>query len=134
MVIGSSVESFIHRQKAKHRIDTGLRNYKFQVHRDPYEFDSDTAKKEIQELRDQHELSVDEKEWLDELEDEADQGEYAYIAKAMDHPGSFETEMIPHGKTYKYSFKVILDAFDEICNRLTLDEEKKLKDDLAKEC
>src|SRR4030042_6319497 len=80
-----------------------------------YKFSEEVAKSEIDELLKEHELSDEEKEWLDELREEADQGEYAYIAKAMDRPYTFETELIPKGKEMDFWFKVVLDAFDEIC-------------------
>jgi len=86
---------------------------------DPYEFDSDTAKEEIDEmLETDKNLSKEEKEWLMNLYDEADQGEYSYIAKAMDRPSSFESECIPRGKNTKKWLLAIFDAFDEICERM----------------
>jgi hypothetical protein len=89
---------------------------------DPYNFDSDTAKSEIKKLLEQHEMSTEEKEWLIELSDEADEGEYAYNAKAMEHPGSFDIEMIPDGKKIDYWLLVVFDAFEEICKRLKAKE------------
>lgn len=67
----------------------------------------------------QNEFSEEEKEWLGELQDAAKGGEeYAYIAKGMECPGSFPTEMIPSGKVYDVWFLTILDGFDEMCRRL----------------
>jgi len=90
----------------------------------PYVFDADTAKEEIKEIleEDDGSLSEEEKEWLAELSDEADEGEYSYIAKAMDHPSSFDTENIPQGKKTNYWLLVVFDAFDEICKRLKAKE------------
>lgn len=87
---------------------------------DPYQFDSDVARQEIEELlkNQDYEFSDEEKEWLEELSVEANQGEYSYIAKAMDRPSSFESEMVPKGKTLNVWLKIIFDAFDEICNRV----------------
>jgi hypothetical protein len=86
----------------------------------PYEFDSDTAKKQIKELLDDpdHNLTPNEQEWLQELSDAANGGEYEYIAEAMDRPSSFEVEIIPQGKITKYWVLCIFDAYDEICNRI----------------
>lgn len=89
---------------------------------DPFDFDSDVAKKEIEELKLEHEFSEEEKEWLDDLSDEADQGEYAYIAKAMGHPNSFDTEMIPRGQSINWWLSVVFDGFEEICNRIKKDD------------
>jgi hypothetical protein len=85
---------------------------------DPYEFDATSAKEEIGELKKEHELSDEEIEWLNELACAADEGEYEFIAKAMDRPSSFESEMIPRGKIYCSWFEAILAAFEEICSRL----------------
>jgi hypothetical protein len=86
---------------------------------DPYVFDAKVAKENIKDLLTEHELSDEEKEWLNELSEEADQGEYSFIAKAMDRPGSFEAEMIPHGKKLNEWLQIIFDGFDEICRRET---------------
>ncbi|MBF0554274.1 MAG: hypothetical protein HQK96_06885 [Nitrospirae bacterium] len=89
---------------------------------EPYDFDSVEVIREIEQLKKDHELSPEEIEWLDELEIAATDGEYAFIAKAMDHPSSFDCEMIPDGKVIKWWLLVVFDAFDEICNQL---QEKK---------
>lgn len=68
-------------------------------------------------------LSEEEREWLCDLSDASDEGEYNYIAKAMDRPSSFDAENIPHGKRTDYQLEAVFDAFDEICKRLK--EEKK---------
>jgi hypothetical protein len=62
--------------------------------------------------------SPEEREWLQELSNAADGGEYEYIATAMDRPGKFEAECIPRGKVLNYWLLCIFDAFDEICQRL----------------
>jgi hypothetical protein len=85
---------------------------------DPYEFDAAKVKEEIAALRKDHELSAEEIEWLDSLAEEADQGEYSFIAEAMDKPNSFDWEMIPHGKVLNSWLPVVFDAFDEICRRI----------------
>ena len=85
---------------------------------DPSEFDSDEVKRQVKELKENHELSAEEIEWLDSLESAADDGEYAFIAEAMNHPGNFDTEMIPNGKVTQWWLLVVFDAFDEICRRL----------------
>lgn len=85
---------------------------------DPYEFDVEAVREEVSELKENHELTEEEIEWLDELVCAAEDGEYSFIAKAMDRPNGFEAEMIPRGKKFKFWFEVILDAFDEICKRI----------------
>jgi hypothetical protein len=87
---------------------------------DPYNFDSEAAVKEIEELLENpdHEFSDQEKDWLERLKVAAKDGEYSYIAEAMDRPGSFEAEMIPRGKVYNSWLPIIFDAFDEICQRV----------------
>ena len=82
----------------------------------PYEFDSEKAQQEIKDLLENkdHDFSEDEKEWLQNLSNAADEGEYEYISVVQDHPSSFETEMIPRGKIVKYWLLVIFDAFEEI--------------------
>jgi hypothetical protein len=87
---------------------------------DPYVFDSDVAKEQIANLLKENEFSDEEKEWLKDLSDESDEGEYSYIAKAMDRPGSFEAEMIPRGKVTDFQLQCVFDAFDEICDRMEL--------------
>jgi hypothetical protein len=87
---------------------------------EPCVYDSEIAKEEIKGLleEDDGSLSVEEKEWLNELSCEADEGEYSYIAKAMDRPGSFDAECIPRGKRLDYALEAVFDAFDEICKRI----------------
>jgi hypothetical protein len=87
---------------------------------DPYVFDSDEAARQVKELLEDsdHEFSEVEKEWLNELLIAAQDGEYSYIAKAMDRPGCFEAEMIPRGKVLNSWLPIIFDAFDEICRRI----------------
>jgi hypothetical protein len=89
---------------------------------DPYEFDPDTAKNQIKELLEnkEHKLSPNEQEWLQELSNAANEGEYVYIAKAVNRPRNFEAETIPHGKITKYWVLCIFDAYDEICKRTDL--------------
>lgn len=87
---------------------------------DPYVFDYEFAKEEIKLLLEQHEFSDEEKEWLNDLSNEADQGEYSFIAKVMDHPSTFETEMIPDGKKFRQWLLIIFDGFEEICNRIKI--------------
>jgi hypothetical protein len=48
---------------------------------DPYDFDSNEVKRQIEELKKEHELPAKEIEWLDDLSDAADDGEYAFIAE-----------------------------------------------------
>jgi hypothetical protein len=55
---------------------------------------------------------------LEDLKGSVSGGEYSYIAKAMDRPGSFEAEMIPRGKVYNSWLPIIFDAFDEMCQRV----------------
>lgn len=62
-------------------------------------------------------LSEEEREWLSRLYDAAGQGEYVYIAEAMNRPNTFEAECIPKGKIFNSWLTVIFDAFDEICKR-----------------
>ena len=76
-------------------------------------------------LRLRRELSDEEKEWLRELSAAADDGEYAYNGKAVEYPSTFEAEMIPRGKVVNTWLLVIFDAFDEICKRLKLEQEKE---------
>ena len=87
---------------------------------DPYKFNTDAAKEQIKELLDDNDItySPEEREWLEELSCEADEGEYAYIAKAMDHPGTFDAECIPRGKITDYMLLGVFDAFDEICRMM----------------
>ncbi|MCX5884349.1 MAG: hypothetical protein NT096_00290 [Proteobacteria bacterium] len=85
---------------------------------DPYVFDADKLKKEVANLKKNHELSAEEIEWLDSLAEAADDGEYSYIAEAMNYPAGFESEMIPKGKIVDWSLLVVFDTFDEICKRL----------------
>lgn len=87
---------------------------------DPYDFDGKAAKEEIEELLKDPEksLSPEEKEWLQELLEATDGSEFEYIAKVMDYPASFPSEMIPKGKTTKYWLLVVFDAFEEICRRM----------------
>lgn len=87
---------------------------------DPYIFSSEAAEKQIQDLKKNHELSDEEKEWLNNLERSARMGEYSYIAKAMNHPSSFPSEMIPKGKILTSWLLIIFDAYDEICSRLKM--------------
>lgn len=65
-------------------------------------------------------LSDEERSWLSRLYDAAGQGEYPYIAEAMNRPWSFETECIPKGKIFHSWLPIIFDAFDEICRRVAL--------------
>lgn len=87
---------------------------------DPYKFNTEAARKEILEslksFSDSY--SHEERVWLKELYQAADDGEYTFIAKAMDHPNSFDCECIPTGKEVDWYLLVIMDAFDEICDRL----------------
>ena len=92
----------------------------------PFTFDSETARKEVQELRHgDYEWSEEEFEWLDELYDAADDGEYSFISKLMDYPSGFDTEMMPSGKKIDYWLLVVFDAFDEICRRMKEQEKAK---------
>lgn len=87
---------------------------------EPCNFETAEAQRQIDELQKNpdYDFSEEEKEWLKELYWAADDGEYSYIAKAMDRPSSFESEMIPKGKVTNYWLLVIFDAFDEICKRM----------------
>jgi len=91
---------------------------------DPYEFDTETAQDEIvYQLKSfAKDFSTEERIWLKELYQAANEGEYEFIWKAWQHPASFETELIPTGKKIKYWFLVIMDAFDEICERMKNEE------------
>jgi hypothetical protein len=86
----------------------------------PYDFDSDIAQKEIANLleSEDYNFTIEEREWLESLSDTAYDGEYAYIAEAMNRPNDFEAEMIPRGEKVNYWLEVIFDAFEEICKRL----------------
>ena len=69
-------------------------------------------------LPDCDQYSEEEREWLQRLYEAADDGEYSYIAAAMDRPNSFPAECIPRGKIMNYHLKIIFDAFEEICARI----------------
>ena len=87
---------------------------------DPLEFVSDIAKAEIKEMLEDEDrtFTEEEREWLGELSDAADEGEYEYIATAMHRPSSFEAECIPKGKRVTFWLLVVFDAFEEICKRI----------------
>lgn len=86
---------------------------------EPREFDEQQAIKDIKELREDHEFDEDELEFLQELEDAAGDGEYSFIAKIMDRPSSFDTEMLPRTKNKTNIWlEAIFDAFDTICKNL----------------
>jgi hypothetical protein len=83
-----------------------------------HQFDAEMARYEIEQLRKDEDLTEEESEWLDELESAADNGEYSYIACAMNRPESFDTENIPIGRSVHIWLLTVFDAFDEICRRL----------------
>ena len=95
---------------------------------DPYEFDPAKAKEQIVEILRTQTLTEEEESWIHSLLSAADDGEYSYIAKAMDYPSSFESEMIPQGKIMKFWLEAVYDAFDEICKR----EDEKFKQNVDK--
>jgi hypothetical protein len=107
---------------AKGRVDEHYWIEKLQLasSQDPYDFDGKKAKEEIEELLKDTDksLSKEEKEWLQELWDATDGSEFEYIAKVMDYPANFPSEMIPKGKIIKYWLLVVFDAFEEVCRRI----------------
>jgi len=107
---------------ASGRVDDTYWIEKLQVasSQDPYDFDGNKAKEEIEELLKDPEksLSKEEKEWLNDLSEATDDSEFEYIAIAMDYPASFPAEMLPKGKITKFWLKVVFDAFEEICQRM----------------
>ncbi len=82
-------------------------------------FDSDFAISKIDAyLNDEeYEWEEEEKEYLENLKNSAEDGEYAYNAAAMDYPGNFDSEMIPTGLKRRYWLSAVYDAFNEICTR-----------------
>lgn len=87
---------------------------------DPMKFSETEAHGQIDALLadPNNEFSEEEKEWLEELRESSKDGEYAYIATAMEHPSSFPAEIIPTGKVYDIWFLTILDGFDEMCRHM----------------
>ena len=96
---------------------------------DPYDFDGKKAKEEIEELLQDPDKSLTdkEKEWLNELSEATDGSEFEYIAVAMNYPSSFLSEMIPKGKITKYWLLVVFDAFEEICHIIKEQPDRMVK-------
>lgn len=111
-----------------------------------WEFDTETADKEIQEIIDNLEFELDEirqknedddndivvyeeiidwwKELLTHTENEV---EYLYYAYDYDwgRPNSIDSEEIPNWKKWHIWLEVVFDAFEEMCSRLPKEDNTK---------
>ena len=88
---------------------------------EPYRFDADTARKDIDELlsnQEDYEWSDEAREWLKELKSAAEGGRHEYFVTGWEHPGDVDMENIPSGKRTNYQLEAVFDAFDEICRRM----------------
>lgn len=85
----------------------------------PYTFDPEEAKSEIDDLLKEHEWSHEEIEFLNSLRQASDLTEGEFVAACYNYPPGFDTEMMPTGKVYDHSLLVVFDAFEEICKRLS---------------
>lgn len=88
-----------------------------------HEFDSKGTINEIKEMLLENEYSDEEKEYLEECMDNAQEHEldYTYFAY-RELPKKWDTECVPFVKKIKPQLLYVFDAFDEICNRLKIKE------------
>lgn len=110
-------------------VDDGYWKEKLKIHscQEPSNYDSKRTEEAIKELMNDEERnwSKEDKEYFDgllfRLDDELEYTYYAY----REHPNNWDAESVPFVKTIKPQFLYILDAFDEICRRMKVQEEAK---------
>ena len=67
-------------------------------------------------------ISEEQKEWWNELKENAEYGEHEYNAHAYDYPDHVDPEDIPRGLKRMYWLSAVYDAFNEICNRIQIEK------------
>ncbi len=81
-------------------------------------YDPEATLIEINNYRDNEELTEDVVDWLDELESNVnDYYNYVYVAY-RETPDSIEHEYVPFREKRKIWLDIIYDSFDEICDRM----------------
>ena len=113
------VGNFTRQKMGMFVIDIGLKKLKNSSTQNPYTFDPEEAKSEIDDLLKEHEWSHEEIEFLNSLRQASDLTEGEFVAACYNYPPGFDTEMMPTGKVYDHSLLVVFDAFEEICKRLS---------------
>lgn len=90
-----------------------------------HKFDTDKTLKLINKFKDEfdedygREMDDEELEWVENLENSVyDEYEYIYTAY-RENPPSVETEDVPFGEVRHFWLNVVYDAFDELCKRMT---------------
>lgn len=110
-------------------VSAGYWDEKLQISsvQESHEFDSDETNEQIEEFRtnyiDENEIVSDEiMEWLEDLEDNVwDKVDYINVAYRQ-KPDDVEYESVPFGKVRHIWLNYIYDGFDEMCERIELQE------------
>ena len=86
----------------------------------PYEFDGEATRQEIDEmLRDDEELTIEEKDYLLECKDQSHESEFWYNSYAHGNlPNGRDHEFPPCEEKITEWLQVVFDAYEEICRRL----------------
>lgn len=86
---------------------------------EPLDFDPVATKKEIEKRLQEDDLDKEDKEYLEDILTDVDEGEFWYQAKAYDKlPSHRDHEFVPYREELNPMLCVVFDAFDEICRRM----------------
>jgi len=96
---------------------------------EPYHFYSTTAQENLNEFKakiiEEGNMTSEIEEWIERLEEHIDDElEYTYILYREKPYGDLDYEELPSCKSLKFWLLYIFDAFEEICERLKIEENK----------
>lgn len=82
----------------------------------PYEYDSEGTKKEIEERKAEYETDSEFVEYLDDILDKAEEsGEYYSAYAHLNLPSGYDHESVPYCKKVNEWLRVVFDAFEHCC-------------------